>query len=73
MLLPTTALQRAGSDLFFDFFRGSSAVSYIVESSADLSMWNHVVTDPGVIGGNVTVTVPIPANANRYFLRLRIY
>ena len=71
--LPTTNVQKSGSDLLFGFFRGSSAFSYIVESSADLSIWNHVVTDPGIVGNNVNVTVPLPPNAERHFLRLRVY
>ena len=71
--LPATVSQKVGTDLSFSFLRSSSAVSYIVESSADLSVWNYVVTDPGAVGGNVSITVPIPAGATRYFLRLRVY
>ena len=71
--LPATVSQKAGTDLFFSFLRSSPAVSYIVESSADLNAWNHIVTDPGVVGGNVNVPVPIPSEATRYFLRLRVY
>lgn len=70
---PATLLGKDGADLLFSFFRESDGLSYILESSEDLITWTHVITDPGTVGAPVTVTSPVPASADRYFLRLRVY
>ena len=71
--LPGTTLSLLGSNVRFSFPRERADLVYITEFSTDLSVWTHVVTTPGVVGEAVTVTQPIPAEADKLFLRLRVY
>lgn len=69
--LPVTTLSRSGGDLLFDFAAGNTALTYILESSSDLSSWSHVVTYPGEAGSSVTHSIPV-VTASQFF-RLRVY
>ena len=53
------------------FPRLRADVNYFVDVSEDLQLWAVVATNPGVVGGQVTLTVPVDPSEER-FLRLRV-
>ncbi len=59
-----------GGHLALTFLRARTDVDYHVESSADLSHWEILAINPGIVGQAVTVTDSSPIERNR-FLRLR--
>jgi len=71
--LSPPSVAKSQANLSLSFFRSRGDVSYIIESSPDLADWTHLVTDPGLVGLQVTVNFPVPAEASNYFLRLLIY
>jgi hypothetical protein len=70
---PSVEVTVVEPDLLFHFLRDRSDLSYIVETSQDLEEWTHLTTDPGPLGGVVTVSALLPPGAERYFIRLRMY
>ncbi len=71
--LPVTTVEKMEGNLLFGFLRESQELAYIVEATTDWIHWTHVVTNPGAEGETVTVTQPIPGEADQYFLRLHVY
>jgi hypothetical protein len=80
--LPNSAGSRAApllgtsaGRLTLAFLRARGDVSYVVEGGSDLTIWQAVATNPGVVGQMVTVTDTVDiltSNPSRRFLRLRV-
>lgn len=71
--LPITTLTPSGNEMLFHFQRERADLTYILESSNNLNLWQHVINNPGTVGSDVTVTQPMPVGVNWQFLRLRVY
>ncbi len=71
---PTTAAMDGAGKLQLTFKRARPAaeLTYTVQASDDLATWTDLVTNPGTVGENVTVTDNPPESAKRRFLRLRV-
>jgi autotransporter-associated beta strand protein len=66
-----------GSRLQISFLRARSDVTYIVETTSDLSSgaWSILATNPGSVGQTVTISDTLnltTANSPRRFMRLRV-
>ena len=70
---PPLSVAKKQAALSLSFFRARADVSYIIESSPDLADWTHLITDPGLVGGQVTVNFPVPSDASKHFLRFVVY
>jgi hypothetical protein len=70
---PPLSVAKGQANLSLSFFRARADVNYIIESSPDLADWTHLITDPGLLGGQVTVNFPVPLDASKHFLRLVVY
>jgi hypothetical protein len=64
-------LAHDGAKLALTFFRARAELTYVVEASSDLTQWTSLVTNPGAVGQEITVTDSNPASPRR-FLRLRV-
>ena len=71
--LPATSVAKVGPELWLSFQRERADLTYVAESSSDLTNWTHVATYPGATGGAVVMAAPVPSGAEKYFLRLRVY
>ncbi len=76
--LPTAALVPVTAELEFQFHRATDDVRYVVESSTTLApdSWTEEYTiekntDPGSVGENILVDIPMGTDT-RKFLRLRV-
>lgn len=71
--LPSAALTKVGAELQLRFPRERTDLTYITEGSDNLGSWTHIATHPGAVGSSATVTLPIPSDAKKYFLRVWVY
>jgi hypothetical protein len=54
----------------YTFYRARADLTYIIETSEDLSAWTPLITNPGTVGQFVNVIVP--DTFPRLFVRLKI-
>ena len=52
--------------------RSTNELTYTIQASSDLIVWTDLVTNPGTVGQDVTVTDTPPNGATRRFLRLKV-
>ncbi len=74
---PMTALQVSGlgtqlPSCHFTFIRARPDLVYTLEASSDLSTWEIIATNPGVISASTPVDVHVPNSGVRRFFRLRV-
>jgi hypothetical protein len=71
--LPTASRGTESNAFDFNFRRERSELTYIVETSPDLSenSWTEYLINPGNVGENVTVSVPIDISG-KGFCRLKV-
>ncbi len=73
VLLPSTSTPNGS--LSISFLRARAELTYVVEASSDLVVWQDIATNPGAVSPTVSVTVidsvSVSASSPR-FLRLRV-
>lgn len=58
---------------FVPYNETATAITYEVQGSGDLVMWEDLTTNQGELGDVVIVTVTLSDSSDRSFIRLRVY